>query len=314
MVNEKSALIEVNSLSLQSSDPLHPENVLLPSYVTATMCENAQQILSYMKNEFPQNEIGLSLHAGAILQLTHPELSSLPITSYDIPDVVTPTSTFLKFLKSPQLINRIVYALNSTLGWNTSHAYNMNEQLVSKLSLMNFVNNPFVRMSLDKDTSLDMLAAFPENWTVACEFDPEDMELPEYLSQIKAMHELNPNIGISLDLAHLVEYYILNEKQSNQKAYISAMNIFEKLMKDTIPILSVDINNIGENGVTHYGQTHHGIFNKGLLSIKEITSMYMAYSRKKKRVNIETSPRDLKLFWNDDKRAYLFEQLSPLKP
>lgn len=307
--------IEVNSLSLQSAEPKSPAKLVIPEAVTSEMLENSQKALEILDKNIPELEKGISLHAGSVIDIEQVQESDIPITSVDVPDLAYPKE-FLKTVadRPTDILNHIAWRLNSTMGWSKEDAREKSNDMLDKVSsIESLSNNPFVRVSLEKNPyHLEkLLNRIPSEYKVAIEYNAEtDFSVEEYLEYIKNLNKRNPNIGLSIDPAHLYEYYAINSSDPNAKE--STMNALEHIFNDrqNKAVFTLDINNVSED-ISEYGKTHQ-VFNKGALNLEHIVSSYKKYlneNNKEGRLAIEFSPKELSLFLDSSSNASLMSTI-----
>lgn len=321
--------IEIESLAVQSSDITKPQEILLPSLVTEKMLENATSCLNSLKEKFPDNHLGISLHTGAIVDLAPLQYSnSVPITSLDMPEASSLKGAFVdKFVlfktKPEDILKRLGYAINCNLGITKESAERNRIKKVEEfrgLKREEFNRDPFVRIVHTTPQEVDrFLTNIPKNWKVALEYTTETgISLEEYFNYISQKVKDFPNIGMSIDLTHFLEYYLFMEKiESKDIAVNSVLSIFQNILKnDPKFVFSVDINNVSAD-INKLGQTHRYVLERGgLIDIKKVMEMYadsLKKNRNNGRVQIEHHPLDLNLFFTDNGIAYISEQLEPIK-
>lgn len=294
--------IEINSLSVQPANIKDPKSIIIPQYVTEGMLERGKEALSKVSEVFPNENLGLSLHLGAVISPKPIVESGIPITSIDTPSTAYPTETVQKIISRPsQVLDHVAWRLNSALGFTKDQAEeNRLKVLIGAENMSPFGDTPFLRLSLGEDTER-LLRGVPQNWSVAVEYDSENgFSLDQYITTIKKLRTQGiHNVGISLDPAHIFEYFRINEGRS-ANAEEGTMNFVTNMMRDpkAVPVLSVDVNNIGRGAET-YGQTHD-VFSEDLaINIQAIIEEYKEYlsgNNKEGRLCLEFSPRDYNLF------------------
>lgn len=310
--------IEINSLSLQGSSLERPQDILIPSFVTEKMLENADSGIKLLEGSFPQEAVGISLHTGAVIDLEKVRNSNIPVTSIDVPDIGYPSEFLAKVVSRPShFLSHIAWRLNSTLGVTKSNAQsNRLDRVSESAQLFPFNDVPFLKISLENsDRDLEkFLDNIPEKWKIGIEYSAESgMNVATYVEYIKNLRKKNENIGLSLDLAHWFEYYKLNETLQPQEAVIAVNNFYENVLRDFTlkdSIFSLDINNV-EKGVKEFGDTHKLFSSSRALNIGNIVERYQKYVKefgKDGRLCLEFSPKEFRIFC-DGNGAYLLSEL-----
>jgi len=319
--------IEINSLSMQGIKPLE----MVPPKATEQMLENTKKVLSILHEQYGnQIDCGVSLHLGEVIDIEEVAKSQIPVASIDTPDTAYPTEFIKVALERPmQLVNHVAWRLNSSLGLTKGQATrNLDRKigLVEENKIEPFTTNPFIRISAkldenknpDKKILLDLASKFP-NALLAIEYNAEEMSVDEYATMIKQLRQSGAkNIGFSMDLAHVYEYFKIIEQRDIQSAREATINFWERVQKnnsDSTGIFSLDINNVYKN-VKGFGETHKGILQQSedtAIPLVDIVTSYERYLRDSKldgRIAIEPSPRDSHLLLAGDS-AYLFSQIKP---
>jgi endonuclease IV len=307
--------IEVNSLSVQGSEINRPLELIVSEAATSKMLENCQKALGELDKNIPNLEKGISLHSSTLINLKQVQESNVPITSVDTPDLAYPSEAFQTIIERPgDLLNHIAWRLNSTMGWSKKDALERSLKVIEKTKgLEPFKQKPFIRVSLDKDVyQLESLVRnIPDDYVLAIEYNAEaGFTVGKYLEYVKNLNKRNGNIGLSIDPAHLFEYYSINEGNPYPKE--ATMNTLENIFKQNqeSPILSVDINNLAEKPDS-YGQTHK-VFNQGVLNLDYIVESYKEYMKRNSkdgRIVLEFSPKDLSLFFDSNSNAALMSTI-----
>lgn len=318
--------VEINSASLQGADPSKPLEVIYPPVVTDTMLNNASKAIDLFKENLPNCNIGLNLHAGEVIDLERVEQSGLNITSIDTPDIGYPKEFLEKLKQRPdQVVAHVAWRLNSILGFTQEHAKERRlKQLKDMTDLKPFFANPFVRVSAERDpktekpdTSLiqDILRTYPVG-SIAVEYNAESLTIDEYLSFIKALRITHSNIGFSMDLAHIFEYFKITEGRESESAKEATLNVWKDILKEkSNSVFSVDINNVDPN-VKKYGDTHSNVLTPGgVIPTQDIISEYRRYLNQSPnlqgRLAIEPSPQQSKMLIDGGGSAYLLSQIKP---
>jgi len=318
--------VEINSASLQGIDPSKPLEVIYPPVVTDTMLNNASKAIDLFKEKLPNCNIGLNLHAGEVIDLERVEQSGLNITSIDTPDIGYPKEFLEKLKQRPdQAIAHIAWRLNSILGLTEEHAKKRRlEQLKGMTDLEPFFSNPFVRVSAERDpktgkpdTSLiqDILRTYPAG-CIAVEYNAENLTIDEYITFIKQLRTTHSNIGFSMDLAHIFEYFKITEGRESESAKEATLNVWKDILKErSNSVFSVDINNVDPN-VKKYGDTHSNVLTPGgVIPTQDIISEYRKYLNQSSylqgRLAIESFPQQSKMLIDREGSAYLLSQIKP---
>ena len=319
--------IEVNSLSMQGIKPLE----MFPPKATDRMLDNTKNAISILQEQYGDLvDYGISLHLGEVINIDEVAKSQVSVTSIDTPDTAYPSEFLKVVLERPtQLVNHVAWRLNSSIGVSKAKA---EESLDTKIfsvgenKIEPFTTNPFIRVSAkldenknpDKRMLLELASKFP-NSLLAVEYNAEEMSVDEYLTMIKQLRQgETKNIGFSMDLAHVYEYFKIIEQRDIQSAREATVNFWERIQKnpvDSSAIFSLDINNVYKD-VKNFGDTHKGILQYSeatAIPLTDIVTSYEKYLRDNKldgRIAIEPSPRDSHLLLTGD-RAYLFSQIKP---
>lgn len=266
--------IEIESLALQSSNKSRPHEVLYPPSVTGKMLENASICLESLEKEFPNNPLGLSLHTGMVVDLGSLEDADVPITSIDSPEATTVYGGFFNKIKMfkikpNEILNRVGYAINCNLGLTKKSAERNRIKKIEEFSDLEreeFSGEPFVRVAYTTPEETDrFLRDIPRHWKVALEYGTEsNITLEQYTNYIQDRVERYPNIGMSVDLTHFLEYYLFMEGiKSKETALTESINKFQRILQENPKyVLSVDINNTSPN-ISNIGQTHRYVLEGG---------------------------------------------------
>lgn len=318
-------IIELNSLSAQPTDLKKPDELIYPPAVTEAMLKNASEVLGKLDTQFPDIENGLSLHAGAVIDLKKIEDSEMPITSIDTPDIGFPSELLQKVIDRPQqLVSHIGWRLNSSLGLTETMAQTNRMKTLEKVGDL-LVNNrdPFIRVSAESDASTgkpspklitEISTLFPQA-TIAVEYNAEEMTVYDYLFFVQSLRNEGVKASLSIDLAHIYEYFAISDKRDSETALTATLNVWKFILEDedfARQLVSVDINNIAPN-TKEFGTTHTGILQPGgALPMERVLAEYrdhLSRYRSSGRINIEPSPKDINLLLDDNGFAYLSQQI-----
>ncbi|MHC1716802.1 MAG: hypothetical protein AB9915_02900 [Candidatus Dojkabacteria bacterium] len=321
-------IIELESLAVQGSNKGRPHEILVPPFVTDRMLKNATLCLDSLEKKFPDNPLGISLHTGMVVDLSTLDESNVPITSLDMPEATSLKGAFVDKLvqfkiKPEDFLKRIGYAINCNLGITKESAEKNRIKKIEEfrnLDLDEFNKDPFVRIAHTTPQEVDrFLTNIPRGWRVALEYTTEtNISLEEYFNYISKKVKEFPNLGMSVDLTHFLEYYLFMEGvKSKDIAVNNVLSTFQNILDENPNfVLSVDINNVSTD-VSKLGQTHRHILERGgLIDNRKAMEMYADSLKKTKnsgRVQIEHHPLDLNLFFTDNGIAYISEQLEPIK-